>query len=85
MTAVLLPALFVLVFMLAVAAIAATLREYGHAALAIAGELRTAPAMRGFRYSTRPVPERPGATIYRLCFKPKGRALPFQPARRAAA
>jgi hypothetical protein len=84
MTAVLLPVFFVLILLLAVAVITVTLREYGRAALAVAGELRATPAMRTFRHATRGTPPRPGATIYRLCFKPKGRALPFQPTRAAA-
>lgn len=84
MIALLLPALFAFVLVLAVAAIAVTLRAYGRAALALAGELRATPATRTFRHSTRGTPPRPGATIYRLCFMPKGRALPFQPQRAAA-
>jgi hypothetical protein len=78
--------LFTATAFLAMAAIGASWRNYGAAALALREQLQACKTTREFRFTLITTEVRhSGATIYRPDFRPEARGLPFQPGLRAAA
>ncbi len=78
--------LFAAATFLALAAIGASWRDHGAAALALHRQLKACGTTREFRFTlvTTEV-RREGAMVYRPRFRPEARNLPFQPELRAAA
>lgn len=81
MIAVLLSTLFLGAACLAAGSIAASLRRYGPAALALRAELAACPPHRELRVRIRETRMRPSATVLRPAFTTTGQAPSRQPAR----
>ena len=83
--------LFAAAVFLALAAIGASWRDHGAAALALRHQLMACGTTREFRFTLVTTGIRDarlsnsGATVYRPRFRPEARNLPFQPELRAAA